>query len=132
MELLTFTNYTKKVETLFNLCLQTIEKNFNNIKKLEILPTFLIQKIIEYLMKSRKLGSKTLNNNNIKKLFNPFIEELSLENFWLDDKVFFSFNCTHLKYLNLNGCLQIGDKGNFYSFYLIIIILLKQLKIFQN
>src|SRR3989344_8279243 len=48
-------------------CLRCIEDHFDAIPDLRQLPGVVAQQVLEYMMKRRKGGSRTLNDSNVRK-----------------------------------------------------------------
>ena len=54
--------------SLVELCLWHIENNFDNIPSLELLPSDIVHKILEFMLLQRKIGSRRLNDTNISEI----------------------------------------------------------------
>jgi hypothetical protein len=91
-------------------CIEIIAKNFNllSLEILESLPAEVIQRLLNHFLELRKMGFRTLCDQNIWMFFIPAIKELNLESFWISDKPFLKhFDCPYLEFVNFNKCLQV-------------------------
>eukprot|EP01117_Protostelium_nocturnum_P014975 TRINITY_DN5756_c0_g2_i2.p1 TRINITY_DN5756_c0_g2~~TRINITY_DN5756_c0_g2_i2.p1 ORF type:complete len:585 (+),score=157.35 TRINITY_DN5756_c0_g2_i2:3-1757(+) len=102
-----------QIDSLYNLALRSIDTHLGDGEltgDFSVLPSDVIQHVLEYLMEERKMGSTTLNNTNIGRFLVSNLIHLDLENFWTLDLPFDpNAPPTFLSSVNLNGCMKIGD-----------------------
>jgi len=84
-----------KVPSLFNLAVIYIERNIDKISRKPI-SSIITQSLLDYMLKRRRAGSKSLNDDNISWFFTYDINYLDLESIWITDKAFETFNCPNL------------------------------------
>ncbi|PRP73587.1 F-box/LRR-repeat protein 2 [Planoprotostelium fungivorum] len=102
-------------ERLYDLTLQSIHRNINEIvSDFSILPTGVIEEVLQYLMEERKLGSRALNLENVTKFLVPTLTELDINNFWVEDLPFEERGVYNLRLVNFNKCLHVTDKSLFH------------------
>lgn len=79
--------YNKKrnhVPSLLEICFDWIEFNFSLIPIVSPLDGCIVELLLPELMKRRKRGSTTLNEDNIQYFFSSQLDNLELENFWYE------------------------------------------------
>lgn len=98
-------------KTLVDQCLFFLERHFDDISEnaFQILPTYLLNTVLGFMLERRRLGSRVLNDINIEKLIShPHLTELELVSYWMGEKPIAKLVSSHMTVLNLKNCKNLG------------------------